>query len=150
MATELAPSWPLRRARALSSKSSRQQSRNGVKWKRDVTAAARGPSEAGHSVKREPMTNHKPHHLDIVGDFYVEEDCCLRCDLPQSIAPELFASFDELELCFVKKQPRTTEELDRMIEVMTAQTAGCVRYRGRDEVTIQRILKVADAELIDR
>jgi hypothetical protein len=92
------------------------------------------------------MSNHKPHHLNVIGDFYVEEDCCLCCGVPQWIAPELFASLDEHDQCFVKEQPQTAEELDRMIEVMATQDVGCIRYRGRDAATIQRILKVSDAD----
>lgn len=94
-------------------------------------------------------TSRKAHHLNVVGDFYVEEDCCLCCGVPQSIAPDLFASLEEHDLCFVKKQPETPDELDRMIEVMATQDLGCIRYRGKDEATVQRILEVADIDVID-
>lgn len=98
---------------------------------------------------RQPLTHRTPHHLNVLGDFYVEADCCLHCGMPQSIAPELFTSFEEHDGCLVKKQPRSAEELDRMIEVFGAQDLDCIRYRGRDEATIRRIRKVAGDDVID-
>src|SRR5690349_11132443 len=95
------------------------------------------------------MTARPPHHLNVVGNFYVETDCCLACGVPQWIAPELFAPLEEHDQCFVKKQPQTPEELDQMIEVMATQDLGCIRYRGRHEATIRRILEVCEADAID-
>jgi hypothetical protein len=53
----------------------------------------------------------KRHHLNVVGDFYVVDACCSRCDVPQQFAPMLFGA-DEMS-CFVKQQPQTADETER-------------------------------------
>jgi hypothetical protein len=83
-----------------------------------------------------------PHRLNVVGDFYVEAGCCLHCGVLREIAPALFESQDES--CFVKRQPKTRDELDRMLRVIRAQDLGCVRYKGRDRAILERLREQGD------
>jgi len=32
------------------------------------------------------MTTVKPHRLNVIGDFYVADDCCTACDVPEAEA----------------------------------------------------------------
>ncbi len=93
--------------------------------------------------------NRKRYHLNVVGDFYVEDGCCTSCGVPTAEAPDLFD--DGTEQCFVRKQPVSSEERQRMLEVLYVQELGCIRYGGRDLDVIETIrarrdsLKVVDA-----
>ena len=87
-----------------------------------------------------------PYKMNVPGDFYVEDGECLVCHVPESEAPDLIgADVGEYEHCFVKKQPETPEELERMFHAIRASCIGCLRYRGTDP----RILKVFRDELGD-
>lgn len=79
---------------------------------------------------------------NVPGDFYVEDDCCLRCEVPMAEAPEHFA-FSERS-CYVCKQPQTTAQVDRMINAMQAQELECIRYRGKQR-DVQIMLIAAGA-----
>lgn len=74
----------------------------------------------------------KRYHLNVAGDFYVEDKCCAWCGIP-AWAPTLFENDNERhDQCFVKKQPGSAAEIDEMISVMWQQELGCIRYAGRD------------------
>ena len=73
----------------------------------------------------------EPYILNVIGDFYVEANCCTLCGVPEAIAPDLFATSDRGH-CYVKKQPETADEFDRMTKVFATQDLGCIRYRGTD------------------
>lgn len=95
------------------------------------------------------------YRLNVVGDFYVEHGCCTFCGVPAATAPELFGGFErdgtvseDVEQCWVKKQPSTGDELAAMIETVKRQELGCIRYCGSDADIRQR-LRDADAEIDD-
>jgi hypothetical protein len=74
------------------------------------------------------------------GDFYVASDCCLFCGVPQAAAPDLIGwTDDKYALCYWKKQPETSEELEQAIAVLSGQDVGCHRYAGRDPAVQLRI-----------
>jgi hypothetical protein len=88
------------------------------------------------------MSTREPYRLNVVGDFYVEDGCCTSCGVPEHYAPDLFSPGAPDEQCYVKKQPTTSQELERMLEVFGIQDVGCIRYRGDDRVirsTLERI-----------
>jgi hypothetical protein len=89
----------------------------------------------------------QPHRLNVVGDFYVEDGCCMLCGVPWTIAPDLFEK--RQNHCFVKQQPRTPDELARMVEVMRTQDLGCIRYQGRDRWTLEALERVGEADRCD-
>ncbi|HEY0873935.1 MAG TPA: ferredoxin [Vicinamibacterales bacterium] len=67
---------------------------------------------------------------NVAGDFWVEADCCSLCGVPWHYAPDLF-DYDDAG-CWVKRQPVTADERERMLTVLQVQELGCIRYRGRD------------------
>jgi len=93
---------------------------------------------------------------NVPGDFYVEDNCCTFCGVPQSIAPTLFNRLDEkgtlsspISSCYVKKQPADKEEIQQMIEVIATQDLGCIRYCGNDIGIIEMIKKNEASDAID-
>jgi hypothetical protein len=73
----------------------------------------------------------KPHRLNVIGDFYVADQCCTLCGVPQGEAPSLFADTEDENHCYVKKQPETPEEFQAMLRVLRYQEFDCVRYHGK-------------------
>jgi ferredoxin len=71
-----------------------------------------------------------PHPKNVDGDFFVESGCCMACDLPKSVAPDLFEYEDHH--CYVCKQPSQKEELDRVLNALEIQDLNCIRYIGND------------------
>lgn len=82
------------------------------------------------------MPSRVPHPKNVLGDFYVEDGCCASCNMPFTVAPDLFGSADgHLDgHCFVRKQPKDDEELARMVQAMQVSDLRCTRYRGSDRV----------------
>ena len=74
--------------------------------------------------------NIKPYHENAPGDFFVEDGCCIICDVPRQTAPDLFKYNKKGDHCFVYKQPQTDDELSRMIEAAQASEVACIHYRG--------------------
>jgi hypothetical protein len=86
------------------------------------------------------------HHLNVPGDFYVENECCMACGVPESIAPALIGATEEaIWHCYWKKQPNTDEEIKQAIDILHAQDLGCHRYAGSDP----KILKQLPRECCD-
>jgi hypothetical protein len=88
--------------------------------------------------------------LNVIGPFYVEDQCCTACGIPEHIAPELFAEDPRSVHCFVRKQPGTAEEIDKVVEVMHSQDLDCVRYGGDDPAMLRRLDAENRARLCDR
>jgi hypothetical protein len=89
-----------------------------------------------------------PHPSNVPGAFYVEDECCTRCDVPIGHAPDLFAASDN-ESCYVKQQPSTSEQLQRMLEVLQCAELQCIRYRGSDRQVQSRIAELGMADVCD-
>jgi hypothetical protein len=89
-----------------------------------------------------------PHPHNVDGPFYVENDCCLRCGVPEDLAPALFAK-DHEGVCFVKRQPEPGAETDTMIRVLVSQDVGCIRYRGTDASIARRLGQAGQADQCD-
>src|SRR5689334_2543825 len=97
---------------------------------------------------------HKAVKENVPGDFYVKDNCCTFCGVPDSLAPNLFGGFDEngkviAEQCYVKKQPENEKELEQMIKVMAAQDLACIRYCGKSTAVIEKITAVGEGGQID-
>lgn len=89
-----------------------------------------------------------PHPKNAPGPFYVEYGCCTACDVPFAEAPELF-SYDSENHCFVRRQPTTKDEANRMFRAAFFAELRCIRYRGDDPATIQRLAEAGLADLCD-
>lgn len=94
------------------------------------------------------MTRKRPerYHLNVVGDFFVEKDCCTMCGVPSWIAPSLFA--DDGCQCYVAKQPSSAAEHEQMYEVLASQDLDCVFYEGRDETVLAKLEEIDEGRHI--
>jgi hypothetical protein len=80
------------------------------------------------------------HRLNVPGDFYVENECCTACGVPESIAPALIGlTEEEVRHCYWKKQPNTDEEIKQAIDILHSQELGCHRYAGNDPNILKRL-----------
>ena len=91
--------------------------------------------------------NNQPHPKNVPGPFYVLNGCCTACDLPRSEAPDLFTY--ELSHCYVKRQPGTKDEVDRMLRAASFADMECIRYRGNDAGVLRRFAEVGLPHLCD-
>jgi hypothetical protein len=90
------------------------------------------------------MNEAKPHPSNVPGDFFVEDGCCLTCEVPFGDAPGLFAwaySPDGHPHCYVRKQPDTAEEREQMFAAIRHAEAGCIKYRGCDRAIQERLVE---------
>jgi len=60
---------------------------------------------------RSVMSENRAHPLNIEGDFYVENGCCITCDLPRTLAPDMFRYTAQKDHCYVYKQPSGTKPM---------------------------------------
>jgi hypothetical protein len=93
------------------------------------------------------MTTRIRHPQNAPGPFYVEDGCCTLCGVPETLAPEMFGS--DTSHCFVKRQPESTGDIDRAIEVMWSSEVRCVRYSGTDLDILRRLAQLGEADLTD-
>ena len=63
-------------------------------------------------------------------------------------APDLF-EYDPDGHCFVRKQPTTSEEVDRMIAAFKVQEVGCIRYKGTTKAIQIRLVEAGEGEQCD-
>jgi hypothetical protein len=75
--------------------------------------------------------------------FYVQEECCTSCGVPQSIAPELVGwrrdDGEITEQCYWIRQPANADELTAVVKIIHAQELGCHRYAGNDPEILRRL-----------
>ena len=76
----------------------------------------------------------KPHPLNVPGRFYVEDGCCVTCAIPFVKTSDLFAWAPDEDgvpgQCYVKRQPTTDDELERMRWTLAHQELDCIRDGG--------------------
>ena len=91
------------------------------------------------------MPEKNAHPLNVAGPFYVEDGCCLLCDVPRGLAPDMFKFTESVDHCYVYRQPETQEQLGRMVEAMKYAEVACIRCRSRDP-DLLRVLKQQQQE----
>ena len=72
--------------------------------------------------------------LNAPGPFYVENEQCIVCGLPEQEAPDLMTN--EEGHCYFQKQPESQAELEQAIRAVKVCCCGAVRYGG-DNLLIQ-------------
>jgi hypothetical protein len=87
------------------------------------------------------MFENRAHPLNVEGDFYVENGCCITCDLPRALAPDMFKYTAQKDHCYVYKQPQTADQKRRMIEAMKGAEVLCIRCRSRDKVLLRKLTR---------
>jgi hypothetical protein len=86
------------------------------------------------------MKMKKRHPLNVIGDFYVEDDCCTACGLPQAEAPGFLAELnDSTTHCYVIRQPQTPEQVTQAISAMMVAEFNCIRYSGNNAAILKEI-----------
>lgn len=97
------------------------------------------------------MTTRLSHQKNVPGDFYVEDGCCISCNMPFTVAADLFGSADgELDgHCFVRKQPQSEAELSRMLQAFAVSDLSCTRYKGKDRVIQIRLVEAGEGDQCD-
>lgn len=75
-----------------------------------------------------------PHPGNAPGDFFIEDNCCTRCEVIFTIAPDLFGVDNTDSHCVVKRQPQTSDELERMYQSIEAAELDCIHYKGANRV----------------
>src|SRR4030095_667258 len=90
----------------------------------------------------------KPHPNNVDGPFYVENGCCLSCDIPKSEAPGHFEYDDDFH-CYVSCQPQTQDETTKMIRVAWEAELQCIRYRGTDPDILRRLAELELRDICD-
>jgi hypothetical protein len=100
------------------------------------------------------MRKHKAVNENVDGDFYVEDNCCTMCGVPESEAPTLFGGFSEQDesedvQCYVKKQPETKEELEQMVNTIACAELACIRYCGKNSSIINKLKDLNEEGCID-
>jgi hypothetical protein len=63
------------------------------------------------------------------------------------MAPELFGEADDSS--FVKRQPQTASEVDRVLRAMITADLGCIRYGGVDDTIIRHLIEAGEGALAD-
>ena len=90
----------------------------------------------------------------VAGDFYVEDDCCTMCGVPEIEAPDLFGGFGPnfqglTEQCYVKRQPISKVEYEQMLNTIARADLGCIRYAGTEPKLIELLIHLGEQEQID-
>lgn len=96
------------------------------------------------------MNDVKPHPANVPGDYFVEDGCCMTCDVPFTFAPGLFARTDDPEgnwHCYVRKQPETADEQEQMFAAILCADAGCIMYRGHDRAIQERLIQAGEGPI---
>jgi hypothetical protein len=81
----------------------------------------------------EPATDAR-YPLNAPGPFYVENEHCIACGLPEVEAPDLMTNHEGH--CYFRKQPSTRAELEQAVRAVQVCCCGSVRYGG-DNLLIQ-------------
>lgn len=96
-------------------------------------------------MSKYPEGKFERHPLNVPGPFYVENGPCITCHAPATQAPELFGFFEEppelrgYSHCYVRRQPATPDELNRMLQAIEAACCSGLRYCGDDPAILGRL-----------
>ncbi|MES2945756.1 MAG: hypothetical protein V4772_23050 [Pseudomonadota bacterium] len=101
-----------------------------------------------HQTTKQAMPTRVPHQANAPGDFYVEDGCCTSCNMPFTVAPDLFAS-DPDGHCYVSKQPADPGEVYRMVQAFSVQEVGCIRYKGKNRVIKIQLIATGEGNQCD-
>ena len=89
------------------------------------------------------------------GPFYVVKDQCILCALPPETAPENITWDAQFQRggcpnhCRVEQQPRTPEQLARIIEAAYGSCVQAIRYCGTDPEILARFRELGLQRLCD-
>ncbi|MBZ5709265.1 ferredoxin [Nannocystis pusilla] len=67
--------------------------------------------------------------------------------MPDTEAPDLFAAAESH--CYVRRQPTTPEELERMLSAISCAEFNCIRYAGDDPAILEQLALFGEAAVCD-
>ncbi len=88
----------------------------------------------------------KPHAMNAPGDFFVRDGCCMSCLVPVETAPHLLTYNQDLQHCYVHRQPATQAETTHMVAALRQSEVRCIYYKGSDEQVIKLLKSKGDAQ----
>ena len=134
--------WPWRSQKSLQSLFSER-----VPWEHET------PESRPQDLPPIDARLNKPHPRNAPGGFYVVDQECMTCGVPQHVAPELVEwdldSEGRPNHCFFRKQPETALELIHAVRAVEGSCCGAVRYRGSDPEVIQKLKDARSRQAID-
>jgi hypothetical protein len=100
------------------------------------------------TMSQEPIP---PYPKNAPGDFYVENECCVCCEAPYHMAPDLMAHDDVggFSHCYFKKQPETPEEVERAVMACVVSCVRAVRYAGENPKILKRFQELGSKDSCD-
>ncbi len=78
--------------------------------------------------------------MNVAGDFYVEENACILCGVPEVESNGLMSHSNEG--CYFIKQPQTPEEMEWAINAVAVSCISAVRYGGTNQKIIKRLYEL--------
>ena len=106
-------------------------------------------------MSKYPQGKYDRHPLNAPGPFYVEDGDCIECRGPQGKAPALIGFFEEppslrgCNHCYIRQQPRTSQEVDAMVQAILSSLCSGLRYCGDDPAVLQRLKQAGLASRCD-
>jgi len=102
-----------------------------------------------------PNRSFRAYPQNAPGPFYVQDDECIICRAPESVAPDLIGFYEDpsgtsaRSHCYFKKQPQTPGEIDRAVKAVSANCCGSYRYSGSDREVKKKLKKAHCKEAIE-
>jgi hypothetical protein len=92
-----------------------------------------------------------PHPDNVPGPVYVEDGCCLGCNVWQDVAGEFLAwqGNDDHGHCHVSRQPKDCNEFEAIVAAMKLQEVDCIRLRGGPASWRNRLIAAGQEMFID-
>jgi hypothetical protein len=103
-----------------------------------------------------PLFEREPNSAP--GPFYVVKDACITCSLPIDTAPKNIkyrqrpcttSPERRTNHCFVSRQPKTPQEIEKMIEIVAASCVAAYRYCGTDLEILRRLVEAGCRDRCD-
>ena len=102
-----------------------------------------------------PTRKFEAYPENAPGPFYVQNEFCIICRAPESVALDLVGFHEDpsgtnaKSHCYFIKQPETIGEIDRAVKAVTANCCGSFRYAGSDPEVIEKLRRAHCENAID-
>ena len=83
-----------------------------------------------------------PHPMNVEGDFFVEDGCCVACLVPMENTADMLKYDDSVGHCYVVRQPVGRDETMRMAEAISLSEVFCIHYAGYDTTVLSTLRKL--------
>jgi hypothetical protein len=106
-------------------------------------------------MSKYPQGKYDRHPLNAPGPFYVEDGQCIHCLGPRDHAPDLIGFFEEppglrgCSHCYIKKQPATPDDIERIVAAMVASLCSGLRYCGDEPKVLEALRRAGQSSRCD-